>query len=66
MNIQGEYKFKIFKDGDFYIAKGTTPDGNGIMITQGRENDIFYMIGDAYTAINEIKISWWKRLLAKL
>lgn len=65
MKLEGAYKFIILKRGDYYIAKGELPDGSGQIVTQGKENEIFYMIGDAYTALAEIKVGWWHRFLAK-
>ena len=67
MNIIGEYKFKIFKDKDWYIAEGKTPDKKRVIITQGKTpEEIFDMITDAYLCAFEIKVSWWNKFLSKL
>lgn len=67
MNIVGEYKFIIRKDGDWYIAKGATPDGKGTMITQGKsEREIFEMIADAYQCIYDVEMSRWEYFWHKL
>lgn len=68
MNIEGNYKFKIFKDGDWYIAKGDIPGcQKGAMITQGRsKEEIFEMIADCYMAIYDVRVPLWNKILWKL
>lgn len=51
-NIIGNYRFRIFKSGKYYIAKGKTPNKKHTMITQGRsKKEIFDMIADAYKCL---------------
>ena len=54
--IVGKYEFKIWKSGDYFIAKGkTTANKLGLMITQGRnEVEIFEMIADAFMTILDV------------
>ena len=54
-DIPGQYKFKIFRDGDFFIAKGEGPGGS--FITQGKdEQEIFEMIADALMTAYEVPV----------
>ena len=67
MEITGDYNFKIIKDGDYYIAKGKTPDGKGTLLTQGKtREEIFDMVANSYMCLSRIEISWWNKLLGKL
>ncbi len=66
MNITGIHQFKIWKEGDWYLARVIDNEGNKF-VTQGRtEEEIFNMIADCYLTVYEIPISRWKRLLHKL
>ncbi len=61
--IEGSYNFKIWKDGDWYLAQ----DKKRGVITQGKsKEEVFMMIADAYLTIHEVKISWWSRFIHKL
>ena len=61
----GEYKIKIWKDEDYYLAEVTFPDKE-THITQGTEKDIFYMIGDLMACCHDIEFPFWKRFLIKI
>jgi predicted RNase H-like HicB family nuclease len=64
--ITGEYKFIIFKDGDYFIAKARIGQDD-IIVTQGKtEDEIFDMLADAYKVALDIEISWWNKILGKL
>lgn len=64
--IQGEYKFKIYKDGDFYLVDCFLPNGNSYT-TQGKtEEEIFEMIADLYLTCYDIQISWWSRFIHRI
>jgi len=64
--IEGQYKFRIYKDGDWYLA-GIYKDGKNIGITQGKtEEEIFEMIADAYMCALDVKISKWNRFWHRL
>lgn len=64
----GTYKVRIFKDEDWYLAKIFFPDGDNFpVMTQGRTpEEILEMIADCIMCAEEIKISWWNRMLYKL
>jgi len=66
MNIQGNYKIKIYKDDGVYIADISLPDGNEVASQGKTEKEIFEMIADNLLSIYEIKIVFWKRWLSKL
>lgn len=72
MEIEGNYLFRISKEGEWYVATGMGPETKKTItcaniITQGRtEEEIFMMIADAFMTSLDIKVSWWNRFLSRL
>jgi len=67
MNIEGEYKIKIFKDGKWFLAEITCPDGYTGM-TQGKdEQEILEMTANWIMSAYEVPYKGWiKKLIEKL
>lgn len=64
--ITGEYKIKISKYDDWYLADVCFPDGMKSM-TQGKtEEDILEMIADLIMTVKDVPVSRWSRFFHKL
>lgn len=64
------YKIETWQDEDgWFLARITTSDikGYGSCMTQGKdEEDLWKMISDVVLTMNDVKLSWWYRLLNRL
>ena len=78
-DITGTYSFTISKEGEWYIAKLTKDRWNDDFaselensrpyhaFTQGRtEEEIYYMVSDAFACMMDVECSLWNRLVSRL
>ena len=56
MKIEGTHKIKIWRKGDWYLARCETKDKANVFLTQGKsEAEIFDMIADAFKTMFDIE-----------
>jgi hypothetical protein len=63
LDITGEYKIKISKRDEWFLAEITCPDGYQGMTQGTDEEDVLNMIADWIMTAQEVKIAKWKRLI---
>ena len=65
-DITGEYKIKIYKEYDYYMADIEIPDGYS-GFTQGyNEGEVLEMIADWILIVHDIPNSKWSRFWHKV
>lgn len=58
------YQIDVWYENGWYLAEIWA--GANHCVTQGRnEEEIWYMIADAILTMNDVKISWWNKLINK-
>lgn len=59
------YQIDVWQDDNWWLAEVWA--GKNHWITQGRtEEEIWEMIADSVLTVNDVRVSWWNKLIYKL
>jgi len=68
---QQVYRFKVNEVDDkgkkYFIARLYYDDNECVGISEGKDkHELFEMVADAYCCIEDVRVSWWDKLIHKI